>query len=246
MFRRSVSCLLALGLWLVPQISLAQPESEDSRDRTFQSPPPPDVGEPRGRSRGGGYRGPECERYADMTPLVPTVQGGDRAFPWGLTTQTHPTLWLSAPEGLAEGVPIEFALWSEAPRPVYRTLLTSNATPPGSFQVQVPDDAPALSSDVVYYWTVSIFCDPETPDVPLEMGAYIQRTDAAIPSASDALQRSAAFGQAGIWYDALTVLGEGYLEQREGAIASAWSNLLNQVGLNPQPNDPVGSCCQNP
>ncbi|MBD1909339.1 DUF928 domain-containing protein [Leptolyngbya sp. FACHB-8] len=212
---------------------------------TFTPPPPPVVGEPGGRGQGGGSRSPECERYADVTALVPTVQVGDRTFQWGLTTRSHPTVWLSAPAGLADAVPIEFTLWSEDPQPIYRTLLTSTATAPGAFRVTFPEDTPALSTGTVYHWTVSIFCNPETPDVPVRVDAYIQRTELSIPQeTSDVLQTSAAYARGGVWYDALSLLGEQYGESGDEAIAAAWTDLLQQVNLHQLPNRPIGACCQ--
>jgi hypothetical protein len=152
---------------------------------------------------------------------------------WGFTTASHPTVWLSAPEGLEEGVAIEFALWNQA-QLVHRSTHSTASAPAGSVSL-TPTDAPTLELGEVYYWTVSIFCDAETPDVPVTIGAYIQRI--AAPENWDAtaepLQQSAAYARAGIWYDALTVLGNQYREDGNSAIADAWTTLLQQANLSP-------------
>lgn len=241
----SVASVL-LGLPLVGQTeTLMVASAADASNPTYNPPPPPVVGEPGGRGQGGGYRGPECEPYAAITPLVPTAQGPAVPFQWGQTTRSHPTVWLAAPAGLAEGVTLELTLWADGTNQIYRTLLSSRDRPTGSFSVTFPPDAPALVDGEVYYWMLSIFCDPDVPDLPVRVGAYIQRTDLPVPApAADPLNQSATYAAAGIWYDALAVLGANDSHAAETAVALTWLDLLQQVNLDTLPHQPTGSCCQ--
>jgi len=232
--------LLTTFLVLTPSISTGSQTPTNSM--LFTPPPPPDVGEPGDRSQGGGTRSPKCEQYEDVTALVPTVQTGDRQVRWGLTTRAHPVIWLSAPQGLIKGTPIEFVLRDDGDKIVERSVQTAVATVPGSvsFTTAVP-----LQIGKTYRWIASITCDTEIPDVPLRVEGYIQRVaqPATSTSLTDPSQQAAAYARAGIWYDALAVLGKQYRQDHSPAIAAAWLKLLQQVNLDQLPNTPIGACC---
>ncbi|WP_088889229.1 DUF928 domain-containing protein [Leptolyngbya ohadii] len=213
----------------------------------FVPPPPPYRGEPGNRPQGGGTRSPECDRYTNLTPLVPSVPVGNGSMLWGLTTMARPTLWITAPVGLTAGTLIKLTLRGSNDRTVYESTQTTIATLPGSFSLS--PTTPALQEGETYRWTVSIFCDPEVPDVPIQIKGSIQRV--AVPASlrealntDDPLQHSEAYAQAGIWYDTLTVLGSQYQQTAGREIADAWLSLLQQVGLERSSHLPIGSCCR--
>ncbi len=237
-----------VGLLTATSLLVASTISEPAVDIQYTPPPPPYVGEPSGRGRGGGTRGPECDRYAGVTPLVPLVQVGDRSIHWGLTTETHPTIWLAIPNGLVEGTPIELAIYDSQDQIIYRSMQQAKTTSAGSVSIIPTATAPPLSTDQVYRWTVSIFCDVELPDVPLQVAGYVQRVVPPMALADslrdvDPLQRAALYAEAGIWYDALATLGHHYQQNPNPAIATAWTTLLQQANLDQVPNTPFGSCC---
>lgn len=207
----------------------------------FTPPPPPYVGEPSGRGQGGGTRSPDCDRYEEVTALVPIVQVGERSIHWGLTTLAQPTVWVSAPNGLAEGTPIEFVMRNDSGQIVDRSVQVTVAVAPGS--VSFTPAAP-LQIGETYRWIVSITCDAAMPDVPVRVEGYIQRVaaPATLEAAPvDPLQQAVIYASVGIWYDALAVLGDR--PDRSPMIAAAWSSLLEQINLDQLPNTPIGSCC---
>jgi hypothetical protein len=236
----SVRLLLWATVLLLPHLSGTPLRVAASVTIPFNPPPPPDVGEPTGRGQGGGTRGPECAPYEDVAALVPTVMVGDRPIQWGQTTEAHPTVWIATPLGLEAGLRVEFTLRDARDATVYRSIHEAIATEPGS--LSFTPRGTFLEVGELYAWSVSIFCDVEVPDVPVTVGGYIQRVESLADSgyaSTNPLQRSAEYAAAGIWYDALTVLGHSYTQSSDPAIGEAWSLLLQQVSLGAIAHVPV-------
>lgn len=240
-------------LLLTPFPLLAQtPPSQPARPTTvrFQPPPPPPLGLPsQGRNFGAASRG-DCRRYQGLTVLVPSVKTGAQTVPWGQTLSDRPTWWVHAPQGLQAGVVLELTLDRGPNSPTSersQQRWTAADTPTGTFALQ-PDRALTLQPQQPHRWTLSVFCDPENPDRPLQLQGYIQKAvltgdrqrqlDRQLSQAPTPLARAQALAHFGIWYDALTELG-----LQHPATQPAWQALLRQGNLSPI-DSAIVPCCQ--
>ena len=243
--------ILSIVLILIYSTRVIGQTISQSQHIQFIPPPPPNIGEPDGRSRGAASRGPACQRYEHVMALVPSLKTTQN-IPWGLTTATHPTLWFYAPQGLAANIPLEFILHDETGQNRYRNVVQTPETPIGVFSLSLPATADALQLGKTYQWSVSIYCDAEVIDTPITMKGHLQRI--ALPArlqnqldaTSDILERAILYAKNGIWYDTLTTLG-GRIRQGNDVdvlITSAWTDLLKQANLNGlDSEDVIVPCC---
>ncbi len=239
------SILLGLNSALITPSSAAPLRPKASKSNFRQSPirwtpppPPPNLGDPGGRGQGGGRRG-DCDAYQHIAAVLPRSQS------WGLTTRERPTLWFHLPQGLANGVPLEIALQDQQGKPLFKKLWTAKATPAGIVPIAFPSEAPALQVNQHYRWTVSIYCDGETPDTPVTLRSAIGRIDLSadivtkLSTQTTAIEKAAIYAEQGIWYDAITVLGMDKIEFEntrgnisiDRLVSGAWKDLLRQAGL---------------
>lgn len=236
-FQRSTLLFLTAAIALTPSVGVAQP----SRLRFMPPPPPPNIGEPNGRGQGGGSRGGACQRYEGITALVPLATP---STVWGITVADYPTLWLYAPQGLAENVPLELVLEDETNRSRYRTVVRSTETIAGVFSLSLTAKPLPVGN---YRWSVSISCDPAEPDLPITIQGNLQRIapsallQSQLAQTQDPIERASLYATAGIWYDALTALGERRRQANDAA--AAWSDLLQQANLDPFAAAPIAPCC---
>lgn len=206
-------------------------------------------GEPRGRRRGGGSRGP-CKQYENLTALVPLTNTGSKDIVWGQSTSQTPTFWFSVPDKLTPKVPIELVIQDEADNFVYQTKFNSPETPTDIISITAKPQIPLVAGKS-YNWTFSIYCDPEKPSASVYVRGTMTHValnptiEKQLQLAKDPLERAAIFAKNGIWYNALTTLGE-QIQNTKGKnleITSAWDELLKQVNLNNTISAPVVSCC---
>ena len=209
----------------------------------FTPPLPPDVGEPNGRAQGGGSRG-DC-----LTALVPkTRTASGQEILWGLTTSDRPTVWFHTSRGLSRGIPVEWMLQDKTGKPIYKTRFKASATPPGVMSFSIPSTAAPLQIGQSYYWTLSTYCaplelnsstTPEDIDRPIvaTLHGVIKRVtsptlQSQIASAKTPVEQASLYANRGVWYDALTTLGN-HLQAtpKDLTIASVWAELLQQVHL---------------
>lgn len=215
----------------------------------FVPPPPPTIGIPQSGGRGAGSRGPSCKRYEKITPLVPFTRTATQPIRWGLTTVEHPTMWFYAPEGLAANIPLEFVLQDEAGQKRSRTVVQTSNVPAGIFKLPFPATAIPLQAGKRYSWTLSIYCDPDAIYIPIKVQGSIQRV--ATPSSlrnqldttHDPLKQAKLYAQNGIWYDALTALGQPLRPGKDSEIVTAWKALLQQAGLTGIATSTIVPCC---
>ena len=181
---------------------------------------------------GGASRGEQCPldaRTSDLpiTPLIPTAAQA-------LTVKSHPTILVYLPETSAEKA--YFAMRDESEDYDYQTILpiSDNA---GIVSLTLPKDAPDLSVDREYQWSLVLMCEGKLrPDSPITTGS-IKR----VASTSDMARKlpevnlfedAAMFAQAGIWYDSVAALAQLKMTQPNDKLVSAnWQNLLATVGL---------------
>lgn len=247
-----VAALLCTLIGLAPSGWTQTPiPSHQTRLATVQYTEPSaldDLGEPTGRRRGGGRRGP-CKVYEALTALTPmtTVNGKPKVL--GLTATAQPTFWFHVPQALNAGTPLQFVLQDDKDNYVYQTKFTAPATPAGVLSVAVPPTARALEAGKSYRWTFFIYCNPQKASESVSVTGSVRRValkpdvQQKLNAAKMPLDRAALYAANGIWYDALTTLGNQRRQRNEAAIATAWDNLLQQVKLDDLVTVPLVACC---
>ncbi|BCL39063.1 DUF928 domain-containing protein [Nostoc sp. MS1] len=220
--------------------------------KTIQYAPPANQekpGEPRGRRRGGGSRG-SCKGYETLTALVPITNIGNKDIVWGQSTSQNPTFWFFVPDKLTPKVPVELVLQDEADNIVYQTKFNPQETQVGIISITAQPQTPLVAGKS-YNWTFSISCDPEKPSASVYVRGTITHValnptlEKQLQLAKNPLEQAAIFAKNGIWYDALTTLGEQIQNSKgkDSEITSAWNELLQQVNLNNTVSTPIVSCC---
>jgi hypothetical protein len=235
------SCSLNNGEQIIAQVP-------NSASINFNPPPPPPSrGEPTGRPQGGGSRG--CEPIA----LVPLTKSTNNASNWGLTVAEHPTFWFSLPRNLTAKDAIAFVLRDESGKEVYKNMLKSSEIKQGIVSFALPKKVPPLQLNKSYNWSFQIFCDFATvEDKPGTVQGRIQRVpisaklSAELANAKTPLSQASVYAKNGIWFDALTILGDNMGSKKQKAIATAWNDLLRQVNLGKVASLPIVPCCTQP
>lgn len=189
---------------------------------------PPRRGAPRTNVGAGGVRG--ARALPQLLALAPDHVG--------LTTRATPSLfWYvdALPEGgLAEGgLDVVFTLNREDR---IEPLVEATLAPPGApgiQRVRLADHGVKLAPDVDYEWSIALVGQDEPrPQLVVSVG-YLRRVErpADLPGAAP---DAAAYARAGLWYDALTALGDA-IERHPGdaTLRSQRSSLLSQARLEP-------------
>ncbi|ESA34056.1 hypothetical protein N836_18885 [Leptolyngbya sp. Heron Island J] len=190
------------------------PPSDSSLDRdtvltstgTYFTPPPdpqPASGPtiPTGTRR-GGCLGPTATAFTIFGP-----SSADNIL--GHTTSERPTFAWHLPE--IEGTfPVVFRLLApdadDIPVAIYETTLDYT---PGFISHQLPATEPALSSGVEYRWQVIIECNPAYPSRAIRQELFFEvvpttaALSQALAAATTAAERAIAYGQTGVWYNAI-------------------------------------------
>ncbi len=190
---------------------------------------PNDVGDPGGRGRGGGSRG-NCEKYQDLTAIVP--QDPQIA---ALTTETHPTLWFYIPTALPDGASIAFTLRDQADNDLYTNTFKPDAMDAGIIRITIPSKVTPLNLQQPYRWSLSVFCEAQNPKASVFVNGTIRRTSLpndiqrAVIAAQDPSDRAILYAKYGIWHDAVTALGVA--RGKSETIDGTWSDLLAAANL---------------
>lgn len=240
--------LLALTTIELTNHSVAQAQTRRSNPAKIRYLPPnlpSDPGEPVGRGRGGGSRG-TCKQYEALTALVPATKRGNQAIVGGLTTAQHPTFWFYIPEPLTADSAIEFVLQDDADNYIYRQTFKGLETPLGVLRLSVPTTAKPLEVGRSYRWVFSIYCSPQNATTNVFVRGSIQRVALAadvqrqLVAAKTPLEQATLYAEKGIWYDALTTLGEQRRQNGgDAAINAAWTELLQQSNLGNPATAPI-------
>lgn len=188
---------------------------------------------------GSGYRTSTGTRYGaclGVTETAFTLLGPDADEQIaGLTTSRHPTFAWHLPETEAT-VPVIFRLLApdedNIPVPVYQTTLDYEA---GMVSHQVPDTVEALTTDTEYRWQVIVECNPEYPaqaiiqERSFEVIPTSTTLSQALSASVTASERAVAYGQAGVWYDAIAQVAQAKtatdLETRMGLLTDLAASL---------------------
>lgn len=205
----------------------------------YRAPLPPEAGAPAGRPFGGASRGsgdlPLCQSLAALVPSTREVGRNGREYTsvWALTAAAHPTFWFYVPYALTSDEPAEFVLFDDQRRIIYRKQDIVLSNQPGIIGISLPETAPALEIGRMYRWNFQTRCGGEVVFVE----GWIQRTalDAELTAEIDRaspLDRAALYAENGIWYDALTLLGNLRREDPDNLdVLNAWMELLEVLEL---------------
>ncbi|WP_375509746.1 DUF928 domain-containing protein [uncultured Nostoc sp.] len=220
---------------------------------------PENRGAPKDRI-GAGTRGDCPVANKPLTALVPLVSTANQKqartgtatteYVLGLTTDEHPTFWFYVPYIPKNINSVKFVLLDEknnyiTKEPIPITL--SNT--PGVIRVSVPRTEKPLEIGQYYHWYFLIGCNLQNPSADIAVEGLVQRI---VPKdeltrrlrTATPLQRVALYAQAGIWQDAVTILGELYARKRQdAALATDWKNLLESVGLENISTEAIAPCC---
>lgn len=200
-----------------------------------------------GSTTGGASRGGCPVTAKPLTPLVPSAAPGG-----GWTTSAHPTVWIYVPYTLNSSQSLEFVLRDAQDNDVYQTKISGANVSPGIVRVTLPSDpAIALQVDKIYTWYMMVNCS-KTADRPAMVSGTIKRVaiapdlQAQLNQATPA-QRSTLAVQHGLWYEAITALGEELLTRpNQPQLTTQWRALLRRpdVGLDAYATEPLSPCCQ--
>lgn len=205
----------------------------------YRAPLPPEAGAPAGRPFGGASRGsddlPICQSLTALVPSTREVGRNGREYTsvWALTAAAHPTFWFYIPYAVTGDEPAEFVLFDDRRRMIYRKQDIVLSNEPGIVGISLPETAPALEVGRMYRWNFQTRCGGEVVFVE----GWIQRAelDAEITAEIDRalpLEQAALYAENGIWYDALTLLGNLRREDPDNLeVLDAWVELLEVLEL---------------
>lgn len=153
----------------------------------------------------------------------------------GVTTREQPSLfWFQSKPAQAK---FELTLLQENKVDPLVQVTVEHSTKAGIQRLKLADHGVKLALGVDYQWVVALVSDPDNRSTDLVASGVIKRVE---PSA-DLKQRIAqaaptvlpsVYAEAGIWYDALSVLSDQIEAHPEDkSLREARADLLRQVGL---------------
>lgn len=179
---------------------------------------------------GQGPKTGTCEEMQPpLTAIVPSVQIEPEKFSvWGQTISDRPSLWFYVPY-TTSGPDLELTLEDEAGQVINSFEVARPATS-SLVQVQLPESVSPLQVNQLYRWRLQAKCSQRA----IEVSGWIQRVATPVAMTSkvkttNPQQLAQLYAANGLWYDALTVLGE--TQRKSGQSAAGWQSLLKQVGL---------------
>ncbi|MEM6518683.1 MAG: DUF928 domain-containing protein [Cyanobacteria bacterium P01_D01_bin.71] len=227
-FRQRLGTLTALawGLLALAAIASSVPYNPPNRGAPGRSSTVRDAG-----SRGCG-----------IIALEPTQTH------WGETLQPQPTFWVFL---LEADRTVQLTVAAEGSEDIAYTATYAEIPQVGVSRLSPPEDVPALEPDVPYRWTLSVDCPDESGEDPATTGIVVRRSPSEEFTqqldAADTADRIALLASYGLWYDALTEIGDWRLQDPQSDTAFlAWASLLEHdtVQLHDVVNQPLTECCQ--
>lgn len=221
-------------------------------------PPPSNTPEPSGSDNGstsagtrqaGGNRpsGACLNTNKPLAALVYSNKGTsdiNSEIVEGITVNEHPTFWFYVP--YTSPLSAKFVLMDENGELLYSKPLTLSEKP-GIVSIDISKNSTVNPLEIgkKYRWRFAIVCNSESPSADIFVDGWVQRI-AASSSLTNQLataterNQSVIYSANGIWYDAVTILGDRFFKNpTDNAIASDWLNLLKSVGLDNFANEPI-------
>ncbi|MBE8965120.1 DUF928 domain-containing protein [Nostocales cyanobacterium LEGE 12452] len=234
----------------------SQPKPPTASPVQYNQPPLSPRGAPGNRKGGGtrdGHSCPTLEMKERLMALVPALESEQPvSHVWGLTVEASPTLWFYVPY-LPKDIKVgELELWDETDREprnyqqIYQGTFTVTGTP-GAIALSLPPTV-KLEPDKNYHWYLSLNINCNSENESVDVNGWIQRVK--LNNTTSSQQQSAErervifYAKNGIWYDALTLLGQLRRRHPETEILLAdWQKLLRDAGLEEFANKPITPCC---
>ncbi len=192
----------------------------------FSSP----FGRPNRRGSAGSRNNSCLQSEQDAVALIP--KKGTQ-----LTTSGYPTFYFYVPPNSAHG--FEFSLHdNNSDQPLYQGKFPAVTQSEGIVSVTIPYYAmPALVTNKIYSWSLSIVCDTDHRDQDLLIEGSIQRLQPN-PHLSMELfkatlrDRARLYATAGFWQDTITTLAElRRYHPKDLEVQKDWENLLKSIDL---------------
>jgi hypothetical protein len=155
------------------------------------------------------------------------------------TATATPTFWFYVPEiERSQKVKVEFVLRDDSDRLIQETTLTTTGQA-GIMSFPLPTTATfqGLKPDRTYRWYLSIVYDPLHREYDDVVEGWIQR----VPSTPELAQKLAKatplkkvelYREAGLWYEALSLLAQLKRDRPDDATVSAlWTEFLQSIDL---------------
>ncbi|MBD2206471.1 DUF928 domain-containing protein [Calothrix sp. FACHB-1219] len=207
--------------------------------------PPAGLSTISGRRSGMGSRNDCPAVETPLTALVPfqervtTNKQTNTSTPvdvWGLTTSERPMFWFYVPY---KNVSAEFVLQDSEETEIYKQeniALTANS---GVIGISLPSTVTPLEVGKTYRWFFKIRChQQQTTSVPIYVEGDIQRVklnpslEQQLQATTDLRQKIAIYAANGIWFDALTKLGQlRFANSNDASLAADWQSLLQSGNL---------------
>lgn len=151
----------------------------------------------------------------------------------GLTASTRPEfIWYLPPS--EKTYPVQFRLLAPnaqgIPAPIHTAELNYTS---GFTTYQLPAEAAALSHNQEYRWQVVVVCDPNylsrslNQERAFEVVTPSADLQQALATATTESQRALAYGEAGIWYDAISQVIQANSSQSQTVLQSLLKDLAN-------------------
>jgi len=246
------------------QLPAKSQQSHDARVRFIQptlEKEPENRGAPKDR-QGAGTRG-NCPNanipLTALIPLMPTNVNQKQQKPintsttkvaLGLTVSEFPTFWFYFPYTPQDVNSVKFILLDEennslTPEPIPISISGT----PGIISVRLPSSTKPLEIGKYYHWYFLIDCNPQSRTDDFALEGLVKR----IELNSDLTNRFKTtkpeelivlYAQAGIWHDAVTLLGElRRSKPKDNRLMSDWQDLLESVGLKEIATQSITPCC---
>ena len=238
------------NLGIKAQSQQSSRSSSETSKLSFNPPPVKDNGAPGGRRKGAGSHS-LCQvinQEKEISPLIALMpeivietETKSKTYVWGKTALDHPTLWFYI--AYPVNTYVEFIIQDEAENEIYQTTFTLNKTP-GIVSLTLPEDQINLETGRNYHWYFNIICNPEdTTDDFVEGWIEKVELNRVIKTQLESVQPLediSIYADNGLWYDTLTNLDRmRQSDPGNQAIATIWSDLLRQVGLDEISQEPV-------
>jgi hypothetical protein len=177
-----------------------------------------------------------------LTALVPEMSAG-------LTLSQSPTFWFYLPYTLSSNQFVEFVLKDDQDRYVYKTKLSGAEVSAGIIRLPLPSTI-ALTTNSNYHWYFVVHCEPQNQDRFVYANGLIRRVErpqlAQQLKVAPVQEHTRLYTDEGIWYDALTSLGDRLrLSPQDDSLKQDWTSLLEAVGLEKLASEPFASCCSS-
>lgn len=197
--------------------------------------------------QGAASRGLSCNKDIPASQLVALIPQSNL----GLTVDDYPTFWFYNPYTANKFHSLVFQLYPlQGDSPVYQKQVLASQTSPGIIRLTLPKTASSLVVDHDYQWTLRVYC--ENPAEEQATQVYVQgmirripvnpELEEALKAAKNPQEQAAIYAKQGIWYNALTILGNLRLTASE--VSEDWITLLEDVDLKAIASKPMVDCCR--